>query len=1113
MNSTDSTPRNSQILVVDDEPVNLRLLTAMLMEQGYEVRAVMSGAAALKAVQLDIPDIVLLDICMPAMDGYEVCHHLKADAVSRDIPIIFISALDEAVDKVKAFRIGGADYIAKPFQIEEVLVRVENQLTIQHTRRALAESEARYRAIVEDQTELICRFLPDFTLTFVNHTFGRYFGSSGAALCGQNLLTLLPEAMHDKFAQLTTTTSIEAPVMTGEQHLRDADGECRWVQWTVRTLFDQQGKVCEFQAAGRDITERVAAEEERRKLQRAVEQSPTSVIITDLKGNIQYANPKFTEVTGYTLEEARGQNPRILQAGDMPTEAYQEMWQTIISGKEWHGEFHNKRKDGELFWELASISPIFNTQGEITHFVAVKEDITDRKQMEEALQHSRRMAESATRAKSEFLANMSHEIRTPMNAVIGMTNLLLDTRLDVEQQDYVETIRISSEALLTLINDILDFSKIEAGKLDLEEHPFHLYDCVEEAIDLLAPQAAAKGLNLAYVIDEHIPCDLVGDMVRLRQILVNLLSNAVKFTHEGEIVVRIMQMKALTSAQDGRAGSGGKAPASAPASTPQSSSTRRLHDTPSRQIPGSQVILHITVRDTGIGIPPERLDRLFQSFDQLDAATTRKYGGTGLGLAISKRLAEMMGGTMWVESTPGQGSTFHVTLLATAISALPRPFLRRGNATLKDKYILIASDNTSNRSILVQHVKNWGMIPIATVSLREALDVLKQITSVDVALLDIHHTDEDSLNLVKQLRAVHTRHRLPVVLWTSLALRSRMAKEHHDPFTIVLVKPVRPSALFDALMTLTGAGDSATRHDVSRERVAIDQTMGQRVPLRILLAEDNTVNQKVARRMLEKLGYRSDIASNGLEVLHALERQRYDVILMDVQMPEMDGVEATRHVRTFYPPERQPCVVAMTAHALQGDREWLLQAGMDDYVKKPVQLEELVAALSRASQSIPPQSARAPATEEAHEASPSTPNGERTSPAPPEPPELEPRAPVDTGVLHDFLEMVGATLAEEVNEWLNLFLHDASSALTTIQLAVQADDRQQVMQAAHTLKSSSAQIGAYTLSHHCQQLEAMGRASSLKGAAELVVQTEAEYLRVKEALGVYRTMLRSEKLA
>ncbi|MGI8550819.1 MAG: response regulator, partial [Dehalococcoidia bacterium] len=687
-----------------------------------------------------------------------------------------------------------------------------------------------------------------------------------------------------------------------------------------------------FQGMAKEVTNREQslrkAEEQIRQseahFRTLIEYASDTIAVADLSGRITYVSPAVEPMLGYRPEEMIGTLVFSYLDTDASDTTKQRFRQQQQSGHvmAYTNETRVRRKDGG--WRILEIRRNALPADSDRPGVAVTmRDVTERKQ-NEGLRVAKEAAEAANTAKSAFLATMSHEIRTPMNAVIGMTGLLLDTGLTPRQREFGEVIRSSGEALLTLINDILDFSKIEASKLDLAQQPFGLRQCVEEALDLIATGAAKKGLDLGYLLEEPIPAVIVGDITRLRQVLLNLLNNAVKFTEKGEVIL--------------------------------SASSHLLESSIAGGAPAAQRYeLHFQVRDTGIGIPIERMDRLFQSFSQVDASTTRRYGGTGLGLVVSKRLSELMGGSMWVESELGKGSTFHFTIQVEAVPDAMQSAPLGHLELLQGKRLLVVDDNATNRHILVLQTQAWGMLARETGSPQEALQWVQHGDPFDLAILDMQMPEMDGIGLARELRSYRNSEALPIVLWTSLG--HRVEDTDGQLFRSILHKPVKQSQLFDVLMTVIG-GESHQDQIIQRweqhrsgER---DREQGKHHPLRILLAEDNAVNQQLALLLLEQMGYRADVAANGVEALAAAERQHYDVILMDVQMPEMDGLEASRRLCARWSRDERPRIIAMTANAMAGDRELCLTAGMDDYLTKPIRVEELADALRQCAPRFSP---------------------------------------------------------------------------------------------------------------------------------------------------------------
>ncbi|MGD9832657.1 MAG: response regulator [Piscinibacter sp.] len=881
----------------------------------------------------------------------------------------------------------------------------------------------------------------DQRIVLFNDGAERIFGWRMHEVMGQPLEMLLPEsarAAHhrhlDDFA-----VSPQAARRMGERrdiHGLRADG----------SLFDAEASISHvaidgrtyFAAILRDVSEareatRALARSEARFRELAAS-APVGIFQTDARGLCEYVNERWCAMAGMTPAEAaaggwlRAVHPadrlRVLQA-----------WNAAVEGRDSFDLRHRfLRPDGSESWVMARAVRSHDVEG---GFLGTVTDVTESHQQALALERAKADAEAAARAKSLFLANMSHEIRTPLNAVIGMTTLLLDTPMSEDQRDFARTIRASGESLLEIINDILDYSKADVGKLEIEQQVFDLRRCVEDSLDLIAPRALEKRLNLAYLIEDGTPEALVGDATRIRQILVNLLSNAVKFTHQGEVFVAVD-------------------------SEPVEGDTRRIR---------------FSVQDSGIGIASEHVPRLFQSFTQVDASTTRKYGGTGLGLAITKRLAELMGGTVSVHSEPGQGSRFDVTVLAqVAAAAEPADFLQRDVPALAGKRLLIVDDNLTNRRILTRMAMMWGMQPSTLPSALEALDRIRHGESFDVAVLDMSMPGIDGLELAVEIRRRRTAEELPIVMLTSLGQRQALQEAHGADLAAFLAKPIKASQLFATLVAVVQGQRLAPQPPAPAPAPQIP-VLAASLPLRVLVAEDNAINQRVALRLLQRLGYRADVAANGLEVIDAVERQHYDVVLMDIQMPEMDGLQAARWIAQRRGPDGLPCVIAMTANAMPGDREAYIAAGMDGYVAKPIDMGDLAVAITRAALRVRGAAAGAPEGDEV----------------------------LDHRRLEHLRSLQDDSQPTLVRELIDMFVADAPGHLAALGEAHGAADAQRLGRSAHRLLSATQNIGAVRMSRLCAQIEQACRAGDLAGMEGLIEALVREHEGASAALRAARS--------
>jgi len=799
----------------------------------------------------------------------------------------------------------------------------------------------------------------------------------------------------------------------------------------LRTLADIAALTADQIELRRQVDLAAESDELRFKLAAIVDSSDDAIISKRLDGTITSWNRGAEKLYGYRAEEVVGKHISLLVPTDRPDEVDDILAQIRRGEPVDHFETRRVPKDGVTVPVALTISPIKNAQGEISGASTIARDISERERLTAGRDAALDEAQVADRLKSEFLATMSHEIRTPMNGVIGMTGLLLDTELNPEQRDYAETIRSSGEALMTIINDILDFSKIEAGRLDLEIIDFDLRPVVEELVDLLAEPAQAKGLELVALISPDVPTHVSSDPGRLRQVLINLLGNAIKFTHQGEVVLRV-----------GAAEAGDR-----------------------------DALLRFEIVDTGIGIAADKQDALFEPFSQADASTTRTYGGTGLGLAICKRIVALLGGEIGLRSRPGEGSTFWFTArMATPLEAAGAPL--RALDDLRDLHVLIVDDNQTNRTILEHQVRCWGMRAGSAAAGADGLEMLRAAVAAgepyDIAILDMEMPGMDGLKLAREIHADAALARTPLVLLTCYAVRGSAKLARQARIDGYLTKPVRQSQLYDCLATVMGSGTQAaglvTRHVLNEAQA--------RARPRLLVAEDNTINQKLIVAMLSKLGYRADIVANGIEAVDAVFTIGYGTVLMDCQMPEMDGFRAAAEIRKREEGARRTAIIAVTAGAMAGDRERCLAAGMDDYITKPIKLDELDAALRRWTGG--------------HEGGPDVAREDTAATA----------APLDAARLETLRSLQQEDQPDVLLTLMGPFLEEAPSQISMLRAAVARDDADALASVAHSLNGSATNLGAVGMGAICLELEAIVRSGELRSGDDAVARLELELDRV-----------------
>ncbi len=844
------------------------------------------------------------------------------------------------------------------------------------------------------------------------------------------------------------------PLINKLERQLDHDGNEIWASVTKVPIYTQSGSIAGLVGLSRDITQLKQTEQALRQAEekyRAIyENSVEGIFQTTRDGHFISANPALARLYGY------GSPDELVTAlTDIENQLYvdpkrREEFSLLMREQGAVSGFESQafRKDKSIIWISESARTVRDSTGNFLFYEGILEDITARKQAEFEREKAREAALESARTKAQFLANMSHEIRTPMNAITGMTGLLTDTKLTKEQREYVETIRDSTDTLLGVIDDILDFSKIEAGKLSLEIIDLDLRDAVESSVEMLAERAHKKNIDLACWIDPDVPSNLSGDPVRIRQILANLVSNAVKFTEKGEVLVHVSKLEENEN----------------------------------------RIVARFDVKDTGIGIPPDAMARIFQEFTQADGSTTRKYGGTGLGLTISKQIVSLMDGEIGVDSTPGEGSTFWFKVpLAKRRAVQPDPDAM-AHESLAGLRLLLVESSASQRKILHQQFQQWQIQYEEASTASEALQKIQEAEQAGspypLLLVDIDMPDTDGLSLVQTIKNDPKIAASRIVMLTTLLNRLSPTTMKATGISACLVKPLRQSRMIECLVDVMSASGAASAQPMNPEAAGALPVISEEDArhVRILLAEDNVVNQRVALKQLKKLGFSADAVTNGNEVLSALQRVPYDIIIMDCQMPEMDGYEVTRRIRqsgsdSYIHLRSAPYIIALTANAMRGDRERCIELGMNDYLTKPLHLHELESVLHRALMRIQPGSATPLPT-----------------PSKPQPEVL------DHSVINGLKELREPGQPDPLRELVELFFRDATRRIEQMDAAAQAGEPAPLGAAAHTLKGSAGNLGARRLSALCSTLEKQAKAGETTEAIETLAAVKAEFENVREVL-------------
>ena len=949
-------------------------------------------------------------------------------------PVIVVGATDDTVLAKRSVRDGAQEYLALD-ELDSNLLGHAIHYAIKRKRVEveLRDTEARYESLVESLPLNVFRKDLDGRFVFANQRFCQTLQEPLDEIVGKTDFDFFPKELAGKYRADDFKVVFTGEVLEDtEEHLQPS-GEKLYVHVLKAPVRDARGTIVGIQGMFWDVTAQRSAEEALRhreaRFRRLVESNIIGIVVTDYDNRIREANDEFLKMVGYDRADLEAGHVRWgrmtpVEYHKIDAIALKELWEKGTC-QPWEKEYI--RKDGSRVPVLVGVTNLGGSWKESLCFVL---DMTAQKQAEAQLQAAKEAADSANRAKSEFLANMSHEIRTPMNAVIGMTELVLDSQLQDEQQEYLRMVLESAESLLSIINDVLDFSKIEAGKMDIETIGFDLHECVGDTMKSLAIRAAKQQIELLADIRPEVPVAVTGDSNRLRQVIVNLVGNAIKFTRQGEVMLTV----GVEHEADDR------------------------------------LDLHFSVADTGIGIPADKLQSIFDAFEQADSSTTRRFGGTGLGLAISSRLVDLMGGRIWAESELDRGSTFHFTAAFGRTHDVPVESIPVDRESLIGLKVLVVDDNRTNRRILDEMLKNWEMRPNTASSAKEALNEMRHARRSGepfaLVLTDANMPEDDGFWLVEQIKSDADLNGAIIMMLTSGDRPGDVVRCREHGVTAHLLKPLKQSELFDAIAASVGAVSS-------EEDSALAATPTTAQPMHILLAEDSLANQKLAIGLLERLGHTVSVANNGREALAATEAHGFDLVLMDVQMPEMDGLEATTAIRRRELGQGGHIpIVAMTAHAMVGDRQRCLDAGMDDYLVKPIRARQVYETLERVAQS----GKSAPAVETAD--LPSDVAGSFESPD-----------------LQAALEAVGGD-HELLREVVDAFLQECPQILQSSKDAVERGDQKQLVRFAHTLRGAMSTLGADEALQEAARLEEAARQGRFDDAPPLIARLEVAVERL-----------------